>query len=141
METGIIWGDIATWVTGIATIALFIIGFLQIRNERESRIKRENELENQRRRSQAELISSWIANGIGMDGFQGQWIAILNQSTQPVYQIIVSVVPIEDLGQHRGEISRDGQACIDIAPPGRGYVVINAHSLGAHRRLAVEIAF
>jgi hypothetical protein len=34
MLTRVNWGDRATWVTGIATIALFIIGFLQIRNER-----------------------------------------------------------------------------------------------------------
>jgi hypothetical protein len=93
MGNGLIWGDVATWVTGIATIALFIIGFLQIRNERLSRIKREAEIEVRNRRNQAEQISSWIVK----EDQHGSWIAILNQSPQPIYQVIVNVVVVGQL--------------------------------------------
>ncbi len=61
MECSINWGDIATWFTGIITLGLFIIGFLQIRNERIARMKSEKELELRSVRSQAEKISTWIA--------------------------------------------------------------------------------
>jgi hypothetical protein len=74
------WGDVATWVTGIATILLFVIGFMQIQTERKARIRREKELENQGRREQAELISAWIAS----EDYGHQWVAILNQSMQPI---------------------------------------------------------
>ena len=60
MNTGINWGDLATWVTGFITLGLLIVALIQIRNERETRNKGEKELEIRREREQAEHISSWI---------------------------------------------------------------------------------
>jgi len=37
------WGDVATWVTGFATLLLFIVALFQIRVERMARIKRERD--------------------------------------------------------------------------------------------------
>jgi hypothetical protein len=108
------WGDIATWVTGIATIALFIIGFIQIRNERQLRVKSEKEHELGVRRDQAENISSWIVK----ENQAGIWVAILDQSPQPIYQVIVNVVIIGQLGEAGGYLAPAGQVCIAVAPPG-----------------------
>jgi hypothetical protein len=131
-----ILGDLATWVTGIATIALFVIGFIQIRNERKARIKRENELEDLKKRDQADHISCWIVR----ENLSGVWIAVLNQSPQPIYQVIVSVVVVSQEGENQ-EDDNSWRVCISAAPPGQGYTVIQASYHGMSRRPGVEIAF
>lgn len=83
METVAIWGDIATWVTSIATIALFIIGFIQIRNERQARIKREKEEVAIKKRDQAEHISSWIVRQTHDEQGSWMWVAVLNHLLSP----------------------------------------------------------
>ncbi|HUK99575.1 MAG TPA: hypothetical protein VLX29_01830, partial [Nitrospirota bacterium] len=67
MTADINWGDVATWVgsvstcgAGVITLGLLMIGFIQIRNEREARKKREAELEIRKERDQAEHISCWM---------------------------------------------------------------------------------
>ncbi len=137
------WGDMATWVTGGATILLFIVGFWQIRNERISRTKREKETENQKKRSQAELISSWIVAETADKEGPSQWIAIQNQSSQPIYQVIVSVVAVPESGKgtYRGGPIQEDQVHIAIAPPGKGYTTIHSQYGGMFRRPGVEIAF
>jgi hypothetical protein len=143
-----ILGDIATWVTGIATIALFVIGFIQIRNERISRVKIEIEKEILKGRAQAELISCWYAKE-----FQDEtWIAVLNNSPQPIYQVIVSRVQINQVGDSFGEYTDGGvlgvslappgmQKQIEIAPPGIGYISLRQFIAGMHHRTGFEISF
>lgn len=60
-------GDLATWVTGVATVLLFgatlgliVVGSKQIRTEREKRLQQERDTTASMLRSQAELISAWI---------------------------------------------------------------------------------
>jgi hypothetical protein len=137
MQNGLIWGDIATWVTGIATIALFIIGFLQIRNERKMRIKSEKELEFHNKRKQAEHISSWVIRESPLGSLL---LAILNQSLQPVYQVIVTIMALGQEGEPKG-YNLAGQVCIAVAPPGLGYIIVEADYHGMFRRPGVEIAF
>ncbi len=135
METVAVWGDVATWVTSIATIALFMIAFAQIRNEREARIQREKDLVEQEKRSQAEQVSGWIVKESNR-----VWVAVLNQSPQPVYQVIVSVVVLKQTGEKRiGDYPH--QACVTVAPPGQGYIGIHADYHGMFRHVGVEIAF
>lgn len=142
METGVNWGDIATWVTGIATIALFIIGFIQIRNERISRIKAEKKIETRDKRDQAERISSWFVKATHDNHGDWQWIAILNQSAQPIYNVIVSIVPLSQKGDKLAS-PKPHRVCIDVVPPGQGYTSVDAIQFGhpGHSRAGVEIAF
>lgn len=137
METWQIWGDVATWVTGIATIALFIIGFLQIRNERISRIKIEKDLENRQIRAQAELVSSWKVK----ETRNWTWIAVLNHSPQPIYKVIVSLVRLDSIDGNNDEWAFLHQTYIAIAPVGLGYIRVPVSSEWMHLRLGVEIAF
>jgi hypothetical protein len=147
-EANMIWGDVATWVTGIATIALFIIGFIQIRNERLSRIKSAKEREAHQIRAQAELISCWKVK----DTRDLTWIAVLNHSTQPIYQVIVTRVKIGVEGDSSGEYTDAGlvgvaiappgmQDLIEIAPPGTGYISFPQFIIGMHHRTGFEISF
>ncbi|MBL8080868.1 MAG: hypothetical protein JNM55_23045 [Anaerolineales bacterium] len=122
------WGDAATWFTGIITLGLFIIGFCQIRNERLLR-------ELQFKREQAQKISAWIVK----EDVGKLFIAISNQSHQPVYQMVVTVAAIGDRGGQRGRSSN--HVCISVAPPGLGYVTAVADYHGMGRKPGVEIAF
>lgn len=135
-------GDLATWVTGIATIALFVIGFIQIRNEREARIKSEKEAELLKARIQAEHIAAWevkvIADKKHIDWL---WIAVSNQSSQPVYQAIVAVVLISHMGKPSNVDKPQKIICIGIVPPGQGYAAVEYEFGGAFRRIGVEVGF
>jgi hypothetical protein len=140
MEKVAIWGDVATWVTGIATIALFVIGFLQIRNERNSRIKRELEVANQTKRSQAEKIAAWVTLEVaGEDGRPYQWVEIINESNQPIYQVIVALAAVGQMGQTHAvdnDVSRVG-----LVPPGKAFTVLSVLYHGMGRRPGAEIGF
>lgn len=137
---GLQWGDVATWVTGVATVSLFIVGFIQICRERQSRIASEIKRENHEIREQAEHISSWIAKETESDG--QLWIAILNQSSRPVYQVIVSLVMIQGSGPHEGiDTPPQDRVCLSVAPPGQVYTSLPADYHGMNRHPGIEIAF
>ena len=95
---GILWGDVATWVTGIVTILLFVLAFWQIRIEREARREAENKRLSALRRYQAERVAGWIA-GEGMDDLGPVlWVAIRNQSLQPIYHLVIHGIVLADDG-------------------------------------------
>lgn len=136
------WGDIATWVTGAATVLLFGAALYQIYVERLARIRAERKLEERQKRQQAEQISSWIVKEVHVEDGDWAWITVLNRSSQPVYQVIVSLAVLTQSGESRGEPRRpERQACIGVAPPGQGYIRTQANYGGMHRRVGVEIAF
>jgi hypothetical protein len=137
MDGPLFWGDVATWVTGLATIALFVIGFLQIRRERLTRIKSEKESETRQLRVQAELISSWIAR----EDQDCTWMAILNNSPQPVYDLIMKLeilgAVIDDLSLY----SVGYPTYVNIVPPGLAYVAGSPVSHGMMKQFTVGIGF
>jgi hypothetical protein len=135
-------GDLATWFTGIITFFLFIIAFIQIRNERIARIKSEKEFETRKKRDQAEHISCWFVKETSTKHGVWVWVAILNQSSQPIYNVIVSMVALSQTGENLTTI-KPHIACIDIVPPGQGYIGIEALQFGhpGLSRAGVEIAF
>jgi hypothetical protein len=124
------WGDVATWVTGIATIALFVVGFIQISTERKSRMKSES-------RAQAELVSCWIVK----EDQDLTWIVVQNYSSQPIYEVVVSRVRVGQLGDSLEEYIGGGQRYIPIAPPGTGYVWVHQFTIGMMHHTGFEIAF
>lgn len=140
METGIKWGDVATWVAGVGTIATFIVALLQIKTERDARIKREKETHVRKMRDQAEHVSSWILKE--SPDHSKVWIAVSNQSTRPVYQVIVSLVMIQGSGPRDGkDTPSTEQVHLSVAPPGVIYVSIPANYHGMNRHPGIEIAF
>jgi hypothetical protein len=138
MKIAIDWGDVATWVTGLVTFGLFVIGFVQINNERKLRKKNEKELEFRHNREQAEKISGWIVKETPS---LTAWVAIINQSPQPIYELIVTIVRLGSSGVPSGIPGREDRKQIDVAPPGKGYVEVGAHYQGMFHRPGVEIAF
>jgi len=135
------WGDVATWVTGIATIALFIIGFWQIRIEREARQTADAERRSSVRRLQAEQVAAWIAREGSDELGSVLWIAVRNQSSQPVYHLVIQGIVLSSDGTPRHNPSPDNQVRIAVAPPGEGYAGLHMDYAGMHRRAGIEMAF
>ena len=142
MDSTQIWGDVATWVTGVATIALFIVALIQIRNERLARIAMEKELTVSKTHDQANRISCWLVK-VSKDKFgEWFWVSVSNQSTQPIYNVVVSAVGLRQTGENI-DIPAPHRVSIDIVPPGQGYIPIQALQFGhpGHSRVGIEIGF
>jgi hypothetical protein len=132
------WGDIATWVTGIFTIGLFIVGFNQIRIERNRRIQEQIRKIKLEHEQQALLISSWVSEENGDHTI----ITILNHSDEPIYKVILSIVNIKGRNAWGGKkIPNELRACISIVPPGKYYAKVGTGYNGMNFRPGIEIAF
>lgn len=69
------------------------------------------------------------------------WVAVNNQSAQPVYQVIVILCAISPMGDSVRVERPIGRACVGVVPPGRGYIQLGAAYHGMHRRPGIEIGF
>ena len=110
-------GDIATWFSGIITLGLFIIGYVQIRQERIARKKNEENLLINKKREQAEQISCWVET----NEYDHVWIAVSNQSRLPVYQSIFRWSSIKNEYKETCQVF-EYEAFIIMVPPGIGYI-------------------
>jgi hypothetical protein len=124
-------GDLATWVSGIGIVATFIIGFIQISNER--RIRKEKE-----RKEQAERISAFIVK----ETTAKATIALLNLSSEPIYEVIVSISAFQGpSGSPADSSSRQYTSFLSVVPPGKSFTYVD----GGYKELAfhpaIEIAF
>jgi len=119
------FGDVATWFTGLATFGAFVVAFVQINNERQIR-------KNQERKSQAEHISAYIAKEVEYKA----WITILNLSSEPIYEVIVSIVAFQGANPGPKHI-----AFLSVVPPGKAHVVTDADYHGMSFHPSIEIAF
>lgn len=126
------WGDLATWIAGVASLLLFVVALSQIWRE-----KRERDNEDIRR--QAEQIAVWMTTESGQDNLgRYVWVAVHNQSPQPVYQVIVNYVALQDDGTEYPYRRPEGLAFLAVVPPGDGFVRVIEISV---ERKGVEIAF
>ena len=124
-------GDIATWVSGIGIVSTFIIGFIQINNERKIRKAKE-------RREQAERISAFILKETPTK----TTVALLNLSSEPIYEVIVSISSFQGpTGNHPQQVSRQYTSFLSVVPPGKSYTFVDGryHELFFHP--SIEIAF
>jgi len=107
--SNILWlGDIATWVSGIGIVSTFIIGFIQISHER--KIRREKE-----RKEQAERISAFIVKETPVK----TTIALLNLSSEPIYEVIVSIASFQGPTGVTHSITRQYTSFLSVVPPGK----------------------
>lgn len=136
-----VWGDVATWVTGITSIALFIVAFWQIRIERKARKHAQDERLLDERRYQAERIAGWIAGESHDEHGTVLWIAIRNQSLQPIYHLVIHGLVLSNTGTPIIDPRSDHQTRIAVVPPGFGYASLRLDYAGMFKRPGIEIAF
>jgi len=134
-------GDLATWVTGISSILLFIVAFWQIRLERSARQKAESERLDARRRHQAEQIAAWIEAEFSGESNWMMCVAVSNQSLQPIYHVVVQGILLSNDGTPVADPFPENRSQIAVAPPGKGFTIFPFNYAGMHKRPGIEIAF
>ena len=138
---GIDWGDVATWVTGITSILLFIVAFWQISLERSARRKADKESVYVQRRHQPEHIAAWIESESLDDRGLVVCVAVSNQSLQPIYHVVVQGILLSNDGTPRADPFPENRSQIAVVPPGKGYTTFPFNYAGMHQRAGIEIAF
>ncbi len=138
---GIDWGDVATWVTGITSILLFIVAFWQIKLERSARRKSEKDRLSVQRRHQAEHIAAWIETEVFDDRGQVMCVAVSNQSLQPIYHVVIQGILLSNDGSPIASPFQENRSQIAVVPPGKGYTTFPFNYAGMHKRAGIEIAF
>jgi hypothetical protein len=149
-------GDIATWIGAIGTLigslvtaGTLIVAFYQIHVERKARKAADEQELFRVTRNQAENVSTWVDHEVagGSDGNSLAAIAVLNQSTDPIYQVIVSmtafdymkakVVPDEGVL----DVPIECRGFVSVVPPGKVFVMVDGNFHGMFFHPAAEIAF
>jgi hypothetical protein len=135
-------GDLATWLAAIGTVAAFFLAFGQLESERRHRRQETTE-------AQARKISAWVAKEESSKT-KGRppvaWIAVLNDSNEPVYEVIATIVRFPHLPQRDGTqegqgVPLDFRGFLSVVPPGKSYVSVSGGYRGMHFQPAVEVAF
>lgn len=84
-----VWGDIATWIVGFATVATLAFAVIQWRSLREESIAEQAAKTQEERLAQARRVSAWF------DGSKPSSVGsvrVSNTSDEPVYCVVVYVV-------------------------------------------------
>lgn len=128
----IAFGDLATWLASIGTVGTLLFTVVGLAHERRQK-------EREKRQEQADHISAWVAKEV--DG--KAWLAILNQSKDPIYEVVLSVVSFYEAdlatGKHTPQAYRD---YLSVVPPGgKSYGCVEDDYGGKTFHPAVEIAF
>jgi hypothetical protein len=126
--------DLAAWAAAIGALLLFAITTFQVTKSLIDTRRREV-------RRQPESVSAWIADETG--GGKNAWIALLNSSNEPVYQVIASVVSLRDTHASGDATSTPNhfRAYISVLPPGSHYARIDGGYRGLSFQPSVEVAF
>ncbi len=134
------WSDVATWIGSIGTFLAFIAAFVQIYNERTARKRLEQQQREQQVRDQAEHISAWVDTEEG--GGKYAVLVILNNSNEPVYQVIASIVAFQGAGPAFGTNGYNRfRGFVSVVPPGRVLVKVDGGYHGMSFHPGIEIAF
>lgn len=122
-------GDIATWLAAIGTVGAFFVGFKQIKDERE--IRKDNEL-----KDQAVRISAFIVK----ENLPKTKIELLNLSSEPIYEAIVSLEAFQGAGFEKPS-NTPGEyiSCLSVIPPGKSFTFIGGgyHGMSFHPSIAM----
>jgi hypothetical protein len=130
------FGSVPGWIGSIGTTLAVSLALYQIATDR---VKRNQE----ERKSQAVLVSGWPEREkITSDSFISL-TTLLNNSEEPVHEVVVSLVLIQGAGPKKGEDldSSYHRPVLSILPPGKWIVEVNSKGYGMSMRPGIEIAF
>jgi hypothetical protein len=83
------WGDVATWVGGLATAAALILTYLLLRIT----LREQKRVQTEQRQAQARLVSAWSSH-IRRSGGNDQYsvtVTLQNNSDEPIYGLRAAV--------------------------------------------------
>lgn len=136
-------GDLATWVTGIATAGAWTAALISIRRERKARQEFNKDKLERESRSQAVKISAWFGGRI-LPGEEWDSLILLNRSDVPIYNVVVTMVFAQGAAPRVGEDVRDlpdHRVFYTVLPPGTWKAVAPRGWAGMYRMPAAEVAF
>src|SRR5664280_2968567 len=87
-------GVLAGWIGAIGTITTLVVGFWQMRVKRKAQKLLEKKQSVIQIRAQAEHVSAWADSKT--DEGKKTILAVANDSGEPIYQVIVTIVPFEE---------------------------------------------
>jgi hypothetical protein len=93
--SAIVWGDIATWVTGFATAATLFFGIFQWFRLRAQSIAERAAKAEEERRAQARTVYAYLADtrsGLGRAFVAPPSVRVGNMSNEPAYAVVVHMV-------------------------------------------------
>lgn len=133
-------GDLATWLTGLATSGAWAVALITLHRGRRAREASDAERQDGERREQATKISAWHGGSRSEDIDD---LVALNASDVPVYNVVVSMVFAQGAAARLGEEVQnpDDHICCAILPPGKWWVPAPGGWGGMYRHPAAEIAF
>lgn len=111
------WGDAPTWLTGLATVALFVAALaaaLYARNTWRHQVQETIQ-------QQAERVSGWVEREYLPGGARDFSVIVSNDSAQPVYEMVCTVHGIGPEVEVPAPNLRD--ATRSIIPPGSRAIV------------------
>jgi hypothetical protein len=133
--------DFTAWATaaaGLGTVGTLIFLVIQLASERNRRQGRE-------RREQADKVSGWITSDWMHHRDDGkQTVALLNASSEPVYQAVIHLVFVQGGPPTGREMDKDMpgfREAVLVIPPGRHTLTLTELFHHMHRRHGVELAF
>lgn len=121
------WGDVATWVAIVGTVAAVAVALVQVYRERQSRLIQEQhdrekaqEDRDERHHAHARLVSAWTGPpeehheegwGVGEEASDElksvyNWqtpLFISNTSAEPIYEVVVGLAHVQGTGPRRLE--------------------------------------
>ena len=143
-------------IASIGTVGALTVALIQIRTERQYRLKAAAEGTRERHEEQARLISAFVGAvefaDYGPDN-EHTWVNLVNGSDEPVYRLVVAIVFIQGTAPDTTERWLDEWVkdhperarpltTLGILPPGRSRVSIQGRWTGGlGGRSGAEIAF
>ena len=102
------WGDVATRVASLGTVAAVAVALFQVYRERQARLLREAADRKDRHQAQARLVSAWVGYAVenpNETDEQRHWyrgwqtpVFLRNSSQEPAYEVVVCIVNIQGAG-------------------------------------------
>lgn len=124
------WSDPAAWLVSVGTVGALFLGFLQYRRNSQ---RSEQRLHTE----QAKDITAWVVSNNGVNA----WLAVSNQSKNPIYEVILTLVAFQGAGSIDGKgVPIDFREFLSVVPPGLYYAHTHGNS-GMSFHPSAHVAF
>jgi hypothetical protein len=130
------FGNVPGWIGGIGTTLAVSLALYQTATNRTRQIRED-------RRSQAALVSGWPEKEKYPNNRHIVVTVLLNNSEEPVYEVVVSLVLVQGAGPRKGEDLDNAwyRPVLSILPPGKWTVEVAGGGHGMQMRYGIEVAF